>query len=207
MEWGPTSENRFGMHLERQRRRRTRIGTANARNHEAVRTPALNSNIRPCIKHGEGRCITPCQVYSAQRCTSILRKLFTEASIGWGVLGYDRNEPIGESVDRVGDRRIVIRPSSNGSRSGKRREELLEEGKGDCGDFNPGVQDVPCVNGTIELFCDSEGGKVPGVAFEIDVLEIAAKCDGLGRGDTIVDGVYTISEGVDIDLEVGERLV
>lgn len=207
MERRPTAESRFSMHLERQRRRRTNISTANARNHEAVRTPALNSNIRPCIKHGESRCIAPCQVYRAQRCTSILRKLLTKTSIGWGVLGHDRNEPIGESVDRVGDGRIVIRASSNGSRSSKRWEELLEEGKGDCGDFNPGVQDVPCVNGTIELFCDSEGGKVPGVPFEINILKIAAKCDGLGRRDPIVDGVYTISEGVDIDLEVGECLI
>jgi len=101
------------------------------------------------------------------------------------VLGHDFNEPIGESVDRVDDARIVLRPSSDGGRSSERRVELLEEGKGDCGDFNPGVQDVPCVNGTIELFCDSEGGNVPGIAIEVNVLDITANCDGFVRGDTV----------------------
>src|SRR5258708_23828764 len=106
--WRPTAEDRFGMHLERQRRRWTWVGTANTRNHQTVCTPALDGNIRPCIKRSESRCITPCQVHSTQRCTTILRKLLTEAPIGWRILGRDCNEPMGEGGCRVGDGHMTL---------------------------------------------------------------------------------------------------
>jgi len=38
---------------------------------------------------------------------------------------------------------------------------LVRGGREICGDFNPRVEGVPCVNGRIELFRDREDGKVP----------------------------------------------
>jgi hypothetical protein len=63
------------------------------------------------------------------------------------------------------------------------------------------------VNGTVELFCNSEGTKVPGVAVVVNILKIATNCDGFVGGDTVVDGVYTTSERIDVDFEVGECFI
>jgi hypothetical protein len=65
------------------------------------------------------------------------------------------------------------------------------------------------VDGTVELFRDSEGSKVPGVTLEVRILKVAANCDRFVGVNTLVDGVYTIScsERVDVDLEVGEGFI
>ena len=135
------------MHPKRQHRR-CLISTTNRRDHQTVHTPALDRSIHPRIKGCESIRITLCQVRSTQRITSILRELLTDASIGWSILSHDCDEPIGIRLDRVNDLRIIIRPSSDDSRSRKRREELLEGRKGDGGDLNPSVEGIPCVDGT-----------------------------------------------------------
>jgi len=85
--------------------------------------------------------------------------------------GYDCDEPIGERLDRVGDYHVVMRPSSHSSWSGEGRKELLK-GKGDCSDSDPRVQGATCVNCTMELLRDSEGGNILWVAVEVDTLKI-----------------------------------
>ena len=52
-----------------------------------------------------------------------------------------------------------------------------------------------CVNGTMELFHNSEGENVLWAAVEVDTLKILAKCDASVVEIFVVDGVYTMSEG------------